>query len=98
MPGSIDGNNVGPLALLALGDYKGEELWHYDPDQGQVQATATRAMRGWPRHRPGEVLMGQCRDVKRKFCFSLDVVLIRPCHPTQFVSPLCIFVGELGRL
>ena len=65
----VDGNNAGPSALVALGNFRGGKLWHFEPDKGTVPATVTRVMRGWPRHHPGEVIWGHTRDVTRSFLY-----------------------------
>lgn len=61
----VDGNNVGPSVIVALGDFTGGQLWTYDPS-GSIYRQVTRRPRGFPEVKVGEKLPGQLVSIHNR--------------------------------
>ena len=61
----VDGNNEGPSIILALGEFKGGQVWAYDPS-GLEMREVTRKLRGFPDVQIGEKLPGKIISIHNK--------------------------------
>ena len=63
----VDSNNVGPSAIIAVGNFEGGDLWIMDED-GDCPQQITEAMKGWP-GKPGTTIPGRTVSVKNRIVY-----------------------------